>query len=248
MPKEQKWTIPTADGHLIYGVTNYAGGEPSDKCIVIVHGLTGHIDEKIHAESARFFPEKGYDLIRFFLYTEEHEGARSIRDATLRGQADDLNTVLTEKAAGYEKLFLAGHSYGGPTIMVAQPRQATALCLWDPTFDVPKMWARENIKREDGRCYVIWGDYAAEIGEPLVAEGTANYNGEACLALVECLNCPTMVIHGGESHYIGDEISYHSAGHPLNERKIVDGADHCFNNGDTCDTLLEYTYDWFERF
>lgn len=246
MPKEQKWTIPTADGHLIYGVTNYAGDAPSDKCIVIVHGLTGHMNEYLHGRAARYFPVKGYDVVRFNLYAWQKK-ARHLQNCTLQTHAADLMTVLKGKTQNYDKVFLVGHSYGGTTVMIAQPQQAAALCLWDPSFDLAKVW--DDVEEKNGIFYLA-GGVDAIVGRAMYDEAF-RYGEKECLALSESLDVPLRVVHAGdpeEAVYFKADKSYHSAGHPLNERKIVDGADHCFNNGDTCDTLLEYTYDWFERF
>ncbi|MCB9988568.1 MAG: alpha/beta hydrolase [Rhodospirillales bacterium] len=246
MIREEKWTIPTGDGHLIYGVTNYAyEDKPSDKCIVIVHGLTGHVNEYLHVRAAHYFPEKGYDVIRISLYPGEK--GRRLVECTLQTHAADLNTVLKEKTKGYKKIFPVGHSYGGTTVMFAQPQQAAAICLWDPSFDLGQVW--DDAIERDGMIILPYGcDIIA--GRDMYEEAF-RYGVDECLALSKSLDVPIRVIHAGheeEAVYFKADKSYHSAGHPLNERKIVDGADHCFNNGDTCDTLLDYTYEWFERF
>lgn len=41
--KEAEWAIDTPDGAKIHGVTSQAGEKPSEKVIVMVHGLTGWI-------------------------------------------------------------------------------------------------------------------------------------------------------------------------------------------------------------
>ncbi len=244
--REEKWTIPTGDGHLIYGVTNYAyPDKPSDKCIVIVHGLGGHMDVYIHGRAARSFPKKGYDVIRFNLYTWE-EKARHLQDCTLQIHAADFNAVLKERAKNYAKIFAVGHSYGGVTIMIAQPSEVGAVSLWDPTFHAPIAWDDAFIKRREGMLFRNGG--AETLASEEMYEEAFQYKKEECLSLSERLNKPIQVITAGDGIFVTEEQSFHSAGHSLNERKIVDGADHCFNNGDTCDTLLEYTYEWFERF
>ena len=246
--REEKWTLPMDDGHLIYGVTNYAREDgPSDKCIVIVHDLSGDRDLYRYKRAAQFFPARGYDVVRFNLYSWE-EKARRLFYCTLQTHADDVRTVLKEKASDYKKKFLIGHSYGGPSIMVAQPRQATALSLWDPSFDLPRIWDADFLRQKNGVTYFDWGVWLI-VSQEMVSESRL-YDEKSCLALSESLNVPIQVISAGakDQFFIHDKHSYHSAGHPLNERKVVDGADHCFNNGDTCDTLLDYTAEWFERF
>ena len=124
--QEWRWHIPTADGHQIYGCTNSLESVSPDRAIILVHGLTGNMNEYHHKTAAHFFIKHKYDVIRFNLYSDMPK-SRSLSACTLQTHAADLNTVLEQKAKTYRKIFLAGHSYGGPTIMIAQPRRAAVV-------------------------------------------------------------------------------------------------------------------------
>lgn len=243
--KETSWTITARDGAAIHGRLNHAE-KKSNHCVVMVHGLTGNMQEYQHKAGALFFAAQGYDVFRFDLYGEE-KGARRLRDCTLTTHAADLQDVLAEKTAGYDKIFLIGHSYGGPTIMLAQPKQAAAISLWDPSFDLPHLWGQLPASEENGYC--IEGRGVEVLLNPAMMTETHLYDRENCLALSRTLGRPIQVIHAEHCIYNApDEISWHSAGHPDNERHLIKGADHCFVEGDTLAEALGHSWRWFSRY
>lgn len=242
---ETRWSIPASDGAMIYGCLNQ-GAEESDRVIVIVHGLTGDLTEYLHKTAALFFARHGYDVLRFNLYGEG-EGARRLRDCTLQTHAGDLRAVLEQKAKTYRDVFLAGHSYGGPTVMLANPERIRAASLWDPSFDLPRLWSLLPATQENG--YWIEGRGVEKLLNPAMMAEVPSYDRERCLALASAARFPVQVIHAEHCIYNApDEISWHSAGHAENERHLVAGADHCFHDGDTVNMLLAHSLRWFDRF
>jgi alpha-beta hydrolase superfamily lysophospholipase len=115
---EQEWTVTARDGKVIYGITTFSA-KKMDKAIVLVHGMLGHYNEYHLKVASIIFSQLGYDVLRFNLYGGDK--GRLFQDCTLQTHAQDLNNVLTRKTHGYKHVFAAGHSYGGPTIMIAQP-------------------------------------------------------------------------------------------------------------------------------
>ena len=242
---ESSWNITARDGATIHGRLNAAAGK-TGSCIVMVHGLTGNMNEYQHKAAALFFAAQGYDVFRFDLYGEER-GARRLRDCTLPVHAADLQDVLAAKTGGYKKIFLTGHSYGGPTIMLAQPQQAAAISLWDPSFDLPRLWSLMPATQENGYC--IEGRGLEVLMNPAMMSEIHFYDAESCLALARTMACPVQVVHAEHCIYNApDEVSWHSAGHPDNERHLVAGADHCFVEGDTLSELLKHSLRWFRRY
>jgi pimeloyl-ACP methyl ester carboxylesterase len=247
--QEWHWHIAAADGKLIYGCTDSDGDKRPDRAVVIVHGLTGNMDEYQHKTAANFFIRHNYDVVRFDLYSDMPK-SRSLSECTLQTHAADLNTVLGQKAAAYGKIFLIGHSYGGPTIMAAQPERAAALSLWDPSFDLPERWKpedRTDIKQVNGVTYLDWGREII-IGQPMLEEARTKYGAEECLALSASLARPIQVVTAAEGFYATQKLSWHSAGHRDNERVVIRGADHCFRNGATLDDALAASLRWFDRY
>ena len=241
---ETNWNLPTPDGHTIYGVKDSPATGKANAAIFIVHGLTGHMYEYQHKRAADYFSGQGFDVYRFYLYSDQ-KGARQLVDCTIATHASDLNTVLNAFAGEYEKTFAIGHSYGGPTVMMAAPKILTSASLWDPTFN-PKHKALFTDKYIQSGYYAVdWG-VVSLIGKAMNEE-RQTLDEAACIALAENFGHPVQVIHAGNGTYVKDSISYHSFGHPQNRREVVEGTEHCFHEGNTCDDLLNKTHNWFKE-
>ncbi len=124
--------MPLPDGHKIYGRLNSAG-EDTQKAVILCHGLTGHMYEHQYMLARSYFTERGYDVIRFNFYGDEPD-SRRITDCTVALHAEDLKEMLEHFAPLYESLYVAGHSYGGLAILMANAPQIAAASLWDGTF------------------------------------------------------------------------------------------------------------------
>lgn len=238
---ETNWTIPTSDGHKIYGVKNASSEKQAKQAIFIVHGLTGHINEYALKRAAEYFSPE-YDVYRFSLYVGE-EGARSLVDCTIQTHADDLNAVLDAFADSYEKVFLIGHSYGGATVMMANPEKITSVSLWDPSFNL------NDIQQEFipiGDHYIYGSGVSSLLGKDMYEEA-GRLDGDACVKLAQDFKHPVQVVHAANGWYIKRGDSYHSFN--KNSRyDVVEGTVHCFYEGNTCDDLLQKTESWFKQF
>lgn len=243
--KETSWSIQAKDGATIYGLLNSAE-KPAQRALVIVHGLGGHANEYLHKTAAQFFTRHGYDVFRINLYGDG-PGARRLRDCTLPLHADDLRAVLAQKTSGYQNVFAAGHSYGGPTVMLANADKLRAVSLWDPSFDLPRLWSLLPAKQEKG--FWLEGHGVEHVlGDAMMGEVPA-YDRRHCLKIAAAAHFPVQVIHAEYCIYnAADEVSWHSAGHAENERHLIAGADHCFENGQTADDLLRLSLNWFDRY
>ena len=245
------WQVASPTGHQIEGETfTKADHAMPNKAVLLVHGLTGSRHEHIHQQAAAYFVERDYAVLRFNLQSQDFR----LRDCTIKTHGQDVAAVVAQKATAFEKFFIVGHSYGGPSVMVAQPTQATALCLWDPSFDLPSLWEHMAIEALPGGIGLMnIGGIEVVIGDAMVAEGHgADFDTEACLALSRQLNRPIQVVSASE----GDEFevyqrnpkSWHSAGHPANKRVLIPDSDHCFTTPQAEYDLLAATHDWFEAF
>lgn len=248
MRKFEEWNITSPEGFKIEGRTDFADKNPDNKCFVIVHGYCGTMYEHLHAEAARLFAERGYDVVRFNLQSQEHK----LRDCTLQTHAHYLSSVLQERCQSYEKVFLSGHSFGGPTVMIAQPKNITAICLWDPSFNLPELW-RVMEPQELNDFYILnFGGNEVIAGLELAKEGMSRYKTEECLELSQNIGCPLKVINASEGEefdvYKIDGKSWHSSGHKDNNRVVIPNSDHDFTKGNSLSLMLEETYSWFERF
>ncbi|MEO0391614.1 MAG: alpha/beta fold hydrolase [Pseudomonadota bacterium] len=244
------WQVASPTGHHIQGWTDRCdGAAPRNQAIIQVHGLTGSMDEHLHQVAAGYFAGHGYDVLRFNLQSQDFP----LRQATIKTHGEDVQAVIAAQAARYDKLFVIGHSYGGPTVMTALPREAAAICLWDPSFDLPMIWQKMTVIEQEGLAWLNFGGVEVAVGQAMVAEGRSrDYSAENCLALSRDLNRPIKVISASQ----GDEyevfqksgLSWHSAGHPANCRVLIPGSDHCFTTPEALASLLVETHEWFAQY
>ena len=242
---ETNWNVPTQDGHRIYGVKSSVH-DSADSAIFMVHGLTSSIHDYNMKYSADHFAAD-YDVYRISLYGAE-DGARQLVDCTIETHAGDLNTVLAALATRYRRVFVIGHSYGGPTVMVAKPSGITAVSLWDPSFDLKS--ARDKYQQfyvPLDKYVAITGGSWSIIGKPMYDEKFL-YDEAYCTELAKSFGYPVQVILAGNGYYVTQPYSYDSFGNPQNTRDVVLGTRHCFHEGTTCDELLAKTGAWFDRF
>ncbi len=249
---EDNWQITTQDGFTLHGLLNHAVSDEKtpEACIIIIHGLAGNPHEYLHERAARFFVEEGYDVIRPYLYGGEN--GRALVDCTLQTHAQDVKTVLDNIKGKYKKLFLIGHSYGGPSIMIAQPENITAVSLWDPSFNLPALWEMSPPQEVLGLNVVRFGGVDHLLGQELIEEGRSRYNEAECLELSKSFSAPIQVIGADESDeahlYAQCELSWHSGYEGQKECIKIAGADHMFVRGRSCDELLDATLKWFKQF
>jgi len=247
---ETPYTLPTPDNKTIYGVKNVSV-KPATAAIFMVHGLTGNMYEYPFKRAADVFSAQGYDVYRFNLY-DGQEAGRKLVDCTLLTHAEDLNTVMAKFSPTYTKNFVIGHSYGGPTIMLANPKGLTAASLWDPSYNIEKM------SNDFSEFYGKIGDYltinwgVSYLLNPAMEEHAGTLNEPACIQLAEAFNAPVQVVLAGDGYYVKQNLSYHSHGKPenlpKNRRDVVPGTQHCFHEADTCEDLLAKTQTFFQQF
>lgn len=241
---EESWSIDTPDDKKIYGVTNRVSSEPSDKVIVMVHGNYCSKGHHPFPSATLAFLEKGYDVIRFDQYSGEENG-RNIIDCTLQTHTDDLLEVLKEKVANYSSVFLIGHSYGGPVIMLGNPN-VNAVSLWDPSWNMAdKSWAK-GLRDDYGDRYVIrWGG-AYMFGKNM-EEMDYQYTPEKCRELSQESQFPIQVIHAGKGILYDYGESWHETCPHETDHLLLERTGHMFEELETLPILFEKTVNWFEK-
>ena len=236
------WTINTPDGHKIYGITNYISGvEDRKKVVVMVHGLRAHKNVYQFKSAVPEFHARGYHVMRFDLYYDGEQG-RCLTDCTLAIHARDLQEVIKQKCGEFEQVFLVGHSYGGPTVMLANPEGVQGASLWDPSF----VLQGRGLPEVPGFGYLSTGSYQSILGENFCAEWN-EYSLEKCLDISSQAHFPVQVIHAGKGAHAQAEKSWHSACKLDSCREVIADADHCFYASDTAQELHAMTLEWFDK-
>lgn len=242
---EQVTKIKTNDGHIIYGTLTTAPAA-SRKLIIFVHGLTGHRNQHIFYNAARFFPRRGLATFRFDLYSENPRG-RKLRECTVKTHAEDLNLVVRHFADKFDKLFLVGHSLGGPTILSAGLSRVHGIVLWDPSYSDGKGLTLRTYC-EYNKCldaYVIKWDVESLISKEMFREFKRFPRPGA---IMKSVYPPTKIICAGKGILVKGGREYYRHARSPRGFALIQKATHSFDERGTEDVLFEETLNWFKRF
>lgn len=90
----------------------------SNKLIIISHGLEGSSDRHYVKSAAKFFHQKGYDVLAWNYRSCSGEMNKALR-LYHHGVTDDLETVINHAIAtkSYKRIALVGYSMGGSTTL-----------------------------------------------------------------------------------------------------------------------------------
>lgn len=248
---EREIKIKTTDSKCIYGVLRLPKGKtiPSEKPLVVfIHGLTGHKNEHHFFNGVRFFEKRGWPTFRFDLYGDEKK-SRHLRYCTLETHAEDLDLVIDYfKNKGVKKIFVAGHSYGGLTILMSKKQKYNAVALWDSSYE-PFGFLKhaKRIKAEKYSGYIKdWGIQFV-LGEKMIKEAK-KLTGKKCENLIKSLRVPVKIIVAGKGDSIKDGQKYFKAANAPKEFMAIKNATHCFDEDGAEEKLFQETYNWFLRF
>lgn len=246
LQRETVINVIAKDGKKIFVYCNRAGDKPSHKAIVIGHGLAGSPNSSMHIFARNYFNELGYDVYRMAFYWDEPE-YRILHECTLDIHAQDLNSVLDYVRKDHEKLYVCGHSYGGLTLVFANP-QVDAISFWDPSYQPwDRFWSKSAILSEDKKSYLLRWEYLITVGIPMIEEARA-LNREAAQKLISRISVPSQVAVAGESWLKADTQMLFEDLKCQKEIVTISGAGHTFVEGQVIYELLEKTHKWFERF
>lgn len=243
--REKIFNIPAFDKKSIYCVVNYAGDEPSDKAVILAHGLTGQPNEYVHMAARDYFKAQGYDVYRLAFYWFG-ENYRVLHETTLAIHALDLNSVIAHIRPDYKKLYVCGHSYGGLTLVFANP-QADAIAFWDPSFyPWSEFMEEEGVHLAEMSLYSIGWGMACLMGKAMYTEAQS-MKPEKANPMAAKVAAPSIVIQAEKGGHDNCTKLY-DALTCKKEIKVIKDADHCFTVGLTVQPLLETTQNWFKKF
>lgn len=223
----------------IYGVLDQR--TKTNKIIIFVHGLTGHKNEHQFYNATKFFNKKNFATFRFDLYSGE-KGGRRLEDCSIETHSHDLEQVIKYFNKKFKKIFLVGHSLGGPTIFGANINNISKIVLWDPSVNLEakdNQWYRFDKKIN---AYVVdWGvNYI--IGKTLINDWKKlDYK-----KWTENLTIPLKVICAGQGILKKEWGKIIKKFKCEKEFIIIKKAGHCFDEDETENKLFKETLLWFK--
>ncbi len=212
-----------------------------------VHGLTGHRNEHQFFNAAAYFSKKGFNVFRFDLYCEGKK-ARNFFDASLSIHGSDTRTVYDYfRKRGFTKIFLVGHSYGGPSILLSKS-PATAVVWWDPSFDVARIYRQKEVWKDpsSGMRFIDWG-IPMRVSDSYIKDAK-KLTPQKALHLVEEWNVPLKIISAGKGVLVAGAKKYLSRVRVAKEHVIIPDAGHNFNEEGTEQKLFHETLSWIRNF
>ncbi|MFH1426369.1 MAG: hypothetical protein ABIG66_02950 [Candidatus Kerfeldbacteria bacterium] len=241
---ERDLQIKTPDKKTIYGKLR---GPLSKPLIIFVHGLTGHMDEHIFFNGARWFEKRGYATFRFNLY-DEPKDARKLRQCSIQTHGSDIDNVIAHFAGkNVKRIALVGHSLGGPSIFMSRRRGVSAVALWDPSI-IPRKFVDKGKYCSALKRYVFEWQFEFLMGRKMV-DSAKDLN---LIDLAPTFTQPTVLVMAGggimveEGWALAKNLTKNTA--TAGKVVVVKGADHCFTGDGQEEQLFSATKQWFDKY
>ena len=240
MEKEIK--IKTPDKHIIYGTLN-TSKKNSNILLIFVHGLTGHRDEHIFYNGAKFFDKNSIATFRFDLYTSNEKG-RVLTNSTISTHASDINTVVDYFKKDFKKIFIAGHSLGGASVLKSNTTKIDGIILWDSSTKSSLKHLKDFIYNKNLNSYTVnWGTEFL-IGKDMLDE-LKNFSSPK--EIIPEIKKPLKVIVAGKGSLIKAGREYFKYSKNIKEFTVIKGAGHNFNEGNVEQELFKETLSFIKK-
>lgn len=236
---DQKVRIKLHDGKSMYGVLRGSLNRP---VILMVHGLTGYNQEHIFFNGARFFDKHGISSLRINLYSDEND-ARCLTNCTLKTHALDITMALRFlRNRGVQQIFALGHSYGGPSIMLANQNLIDGYVMWDSSYktDFIKLFGAKRINKNLFK--IKWHI------EFLVCKAMIKYSKNLNWdEIAKKIKKPVLAIYAGKGILQKSTQTYARLIQGPCKLIKIPGATHCFDEDGAEDRLFNETLKWIKQ-
>lgn len=238
---EEEIKIPLENKKYIYGILR---GSLKNPLVIFIHGFTGHKNEHQFFNGARFFEKNGFATFRFDLYSWKDD-ARKLEECTLSLHGQDLDVVVDYfRNKGVKKIFVAGHSFGGLTVLLSQKQDFDAAVLWDASFEPAKVTKSDFIKELDMFYTHFDSAFGYTIGKAMVKE---NKNLKP-FEFIKKFRKPVKIIIAGGGELVNGGKKYFELANDPKDFAIIPNATHCFDEDGTEEKLFQETLDWINKF
>ena len=239
---EKKIKIKTPDNFVIYG-TYSSSKHKTGKIVIFVHGFTGHQNEHIFFNGAKYFNNKGFDSFRFDLYSYEKK-SRPFKDTKISLHGKDIRVVIDYFKNKYKKIYLVGHSYVGTSLLFVGDNNVSGMTFWDASYIEPVL-EDYFVYSKSLNSYILKDRIDYIVGKKFVEELKKFPD---CGELISKIHVPVKFITAGEKGNGKSGKKYFSKANKPKESSSVAGASHCFDELGTEEKLFEETLKWFKKY
>ena len=243
--KEKNLKIKLSDGHFLYGKFYGSFDKP---LFIVLHGLTGNMDEELYSSAVYWFQRRKYSTFRFNFYGFE-KNARQLMDCSLKIHSNDLDTVINYfRKKGVKTIFVVGHSFAGPIIFSSCKQNFNATVLWDPTYKIS--FTKSSSGFPCGKYVKEINGYIMPWGANVIISKTMAEEIDAFpwTTITKHFTAPLKIIIAGKGE-LKDAKKYLNALKTKKSCVTIKNATHYFNDSPKMrNNLFEFTNSWFAKF
>ncbi|MSR84989.1 alpha/beta hydrolase [Candidatus Uhrbacteria bacterium] len=230
----------------LYGRLNGSLNKP---LFIMVHGLPGDIYGSFYEKATSWFIQHGFASFRFNLYGWQKD-ARQLIDCTLKTHAADLDMVVRYfRKRGVKKICVAGHSFGGSTILLSPEQNFDAVALWDPSFDIS--FTKTKYGYPGGRYIKALNGYFMRWGTNVIIGKEMAKEADRLVwkHLTKNFYVPLKIIAADKGVLLPGARQYFKTAHPPKSLTVIKGATHHFDDRDDMqENVFKLSKNWFDKF
>ncbi len=215
--------------------------------VIVIHGFTGHMEERHILAVAKTFRETGCATLRVDMYGHGHSDGR-FEDHTLFKWMTNALTVIdyARSLPWVSDIYLCGHSQGGLNVMLAagmKHEMIKGLIPLSPAWMIPELARKGTLLGLDfdpdhiPEVLPAWGNrglkgnYVRVAQTIHVEEAIDRYTG------------PVLIVHGDQDEAVPVEYGIRAAERYQNGRlKLIPGDTHCYDRH--LDQVLTAVREW----
>ena len=215
---------------------DWPGGKPKPcPLVILIHGYTGHSEERHILALARTVNETGYAALRVEMYGHGKSDGDFYEQTLFKWMSNVMAVVdYARKALPCTEIYLCGHSQGGLTVMLAAALKRnviSGLIALSPAVMIPEQARRGEALRmkfapddipetlTDWHGLKVNGNYARAAQMIHVEEAIAHYKG------------PVLLVHADTDEVVPYSCSVEAA-QAFHDATLVTIPDdtHCYDN------------------
>ncbi|MBQ7182513.1 MAG: alpha/beta fold hydrolase [Clostridia bacterium] len=224
-----------------------ASSEGKHPLVIIIHGFTGHMEERHIVAVSRTLNEIGFATLRVDMYGHGKSGGRFEDHTLYKWLSNALRVIDYARSLDHvTDLYLCGHSQGGMTVMLAGAMKhdvIKGIIPLSPALMIP----------EEARKGTLLGqDFDPDhIPEVLPAWGDRGLNGNYVRVAqtihvedaIDRYDGPVLIVHGDEDEAVPVGYGVKAAERYKNcDLVLIPGDTHCYDHH--LDQVLDAVRDW----